>query len=521
MILEEENMKYLVNSREMQLYDKNTSERFKVPSLLLMEQAALAACEEIEKLLLKERLLKEPLYADRNKKILIVCGIGNNGGDGLAVGRILFLKGYPVELVLIGDEKKASEQNLKQQEILNAYGVPVLKEIPDNETYQMTIDAIFGVGLARNIEGSYKTSIEKMNALSGSKIALDIPSGVSADNGAIFGTAFRADVTITFAFDKVGLHLWPGNEKTGRIVVKEIGITKHSFLTKMNTPIVRALEETDLEFLKKRPSHSNKGTFGKLLVIAGSVNMAGAAILAGKSAYAAGCGLVRILTPSENRVIIQTALPEAVLTCYDSENLDTGLVTDAVKWADAIVIGPGIGTNEAAERILRLTLTQTRTTIVFDADALNLIPKNIDLFKASCSQKIITPHLGEMSRLTGKEISFIQSNLLETAKTYADTYRVICVLKDEHTITSIPDGNSFLNLTGNSGMATAGSGDVLSGVIGSFIAQGCTAEKAAVVGVYVHGLAGDYIVKKTGKAGLMASDLIEGIRLFFRELSDT
>lgn len=491
-------MKYLVNSHEMRLYDNQTSETFRVPSLLLMEQAALAACEEIEKI------------ADKKEKILIVCGVGNNGGDGLAVGRILFLKGYSVELVLIGNEKKGTEQNKKQQEILDAYGVSILNGIPENQTYQIVVDAIFGVGLTRNIEGIYKNTIEKMNALAGYKIALDIPSGISADNGAILGTAYRADLTITFAFDKVGLHLWPGNEKTGQIVVKEIGITEQSFRGKK--PGVMALEESDLECLTKRPSHSNKGTFGKLLLIAGSVNMAGAAILAGKSAYASGCGLVRILTPQENRMIIQTALPEAILTCYDSENVDKDLIIEAIKWANTIVIGPGIGTEKVSEKILEKVLVFAKGPIVLDADALNLIAKDIDKFRTDGKEIVLTPHLGEMSRLTGKSIVEIQSSLLETAKEFADKKHVICVLKDERTITSIPNFISYLNLSGNAGMATAGSGDVLSGIIGSLIAQHYSAEKAVPLAVYLHGLSGDYMIKETGKAGLMATDLIEGIR---------
>ena len=321
-------MRYLVNSREMRQCDNNTSEVLKVPSLILMEQAALTACEEIEKLVNK----KEP--------ILIVCGTGNNGGDGFAVGRLLYLKGYKVDLVLIGDEKKATEQNKKQREILNAYGISVLKEIPVHRRYQMVVDGIFGVGLTRRIEGSYKTIIETMNELTGLKVALDIPSGVSADDGAVFGVAFRADVTITFAFDKVGLHLWPGNESVGKIIIKEIGITEHSFLERK--PSVMALEEEDINQLAVRPSHSNKGTFGKLLIIAGSVNMAGAAVLSGKSAYASGCGLVRIMTPEENRIIIQTMLPEAVLTTYPAKKADEVLVKEVIDWADVILIGPGI-----------------------------------------------------------------------------------------------------------------------------------------------------------------------------------
>lgn len=491
-------MKYLVNSQEMRRYDNNTSEILGVPSLLLMEQAALAACEEIEKLV------------HPNEPILIVCGTGNNGGDGLAIARILFLKEYTVDVVLLGDEKKATEQNRKQQEILSAYNVPVYKEIPADKSYRLVIDAVFGVGLTRKIEGVYKSTIERLNELSGYKVAIDIPSGVSADDGAVLGVAFCADKTITFAFDKVGLHLWPGNMAVGEVILKEIGITERSFMEQK--PTAAALEKVDLKKLSKRPSHSNKGTFGKLLIIAGSVNMAGAAILAGKSAYSSGCGLVRILTPEENRVIVQTALPEAILTTYSAKKADAEIIKETLQWADVVLIGPGIGMGEVAEAILKQVLECTSVPVVMDADALNLVVKDVSILRKTHAEMVITPHLGEMSRLTGESVAFLQTRLLDTAKAFANTYHVTCVLKDERTIISIPDGMTYVNLSGNAGMATAGSGDVLAGIIGSFMAQGYSSKEAAPLAVYLHGMAGDCMAKETGKAGLVASDLIQGIR---------
>ena len=494
-------MRYLVNSSEMRFYDNYTSEVLKVPSLLLMEQAALAAVEEIEKI------------AQKEQEILIVCGTGNNGGDGLAVGRLLILKGYAVELVIIGDLAKASKQNKIQQEILLAHQIPVLQDIPKQKEYGMVVDAIFGVGLSRMVEGTYKAAIEEMNDLQGYKVALDIPSGVSADTGVVYGTAFFADLTITFAFDKVGLHLWPGKEAVGRVCIKKIGITEKSFAD--TKPLVCAMEESDIKCLSRRPSHSNKGTFGKVLIIAGSVNMAGAAILAGKSAYATGCGLVRILTPEENRIIIQTALPEAILTTYVASEVDDAAIQTALDWADVILCGPGIGTSDIAECIVKQVLQCASVPVVLDADALNLIAKDTDILKKTHTEMVVTPHLGEMSRLTGKTVGFLQGQLLQAAKEFADEYKVTCVLKDEHTITAVPYGLLYLNLSGNAGMATAGSGDVLSGVIASLIAQDYAVEAASYLGVYLHGLAGDKMIAFTGKNGLMASDLIEGIRKVF------
>ena len=288
-------MKYLVNSREMKQYDTNTTEHFKVPSLLLMERAALAVFDEIKR--------QYPC----SKKFLIVCGTGNNGADGFALTLLLLLDGAEVHTVLIGDRKKETDQCKKQLEILFAYGCPVLEAIPENTAYDVIVDAIFGVGLSRNVEGIFADTIRKMNEIPGKKIALDMPSGISSDTGAVLKCAFRADCTITFAYEKIGMHLFPGNEYVGEIVTKQIGITDESFLTQM--PGVMAFEMEDLRFLPKRASHSNKGSFGKLLLIAGSVDMAGAAVLSAKAAYTAGCGLVRVFTPEENRIPLQTSIP--------------------------------------------------------------------------------------------------------------------------------------------------------------------------------------------------------------------
>lgn len=498
-------MKYLVNSREMKIYDTNTIEQLHMPGMVLMERAALSFVEK----------LKE-VSADLSK-VLVVCGTGNNGGDGLAIARLLKQAGCAVDAVLVGNCKKSSEQNICQQQIMEAHHYEVLTELPEGKSYTAVIDAVFGVGLSRNIEGEYERLITKMNELSGEKYAVDIASGVSADNGAVLGTAFRADVTVTFAYGKVGMYLYPGNEYSGKVMVTEIGIPKESWFGKK--PKVAALEDCDLAWLPKRKSHSNKGTYGKLLVIAGSVNMAGAACLCGKAAYASGCGLVRIITPEENRTILQSVLPEAVLSVYTEKKPDMAEVIEALKWADAVVIGPGIGTGKAAEQMVECVIKNASVPVLLDADALNLVSKDSSLLLRPHTEMIVTPHLGEMSRLTGDSISYIQTRLLEVAEEFARQYNVICVLKDEHTVTSVPYEQTYLNFTGNNGMATAGSGDVLSGIIGSLLVQGMRPKDAAPFGVFLHGKAGDAIKEETGCYGMMASDLIEGIRLVTREFA--
>ena len=330
-------MKYLVDSREMQKYDANTISHFKVPGLLLMERAAIAFVEELHR-----------QNVDLTE-VLIVCGSGNNGGDGLAIARLLFLEGHAVTVVYAGNKEHCSESNRVQQDILNAYGISIYMDIPEKIRPTLVIDAIFGVGLSRDVTGEYADMLCRMNELSGEKAAVDIASGISADTGAILGTAFRADLTITFAFEKLGSILWPGNEYAGRIIVCDIGITKESWLGE--PPAVMALEEKDFSILPKRKSHSNKGSYGKLLLIAGSVNMAGAAVLSAKAAYATGCGLVRVLTPGENRTILQCSVPEAVLTTYDKTLVpEEPVLREILDWADAIVIGPGLGKKKLLHR---------------------------------------------------------------------------------------------------------------------------------------------------------------------------
>lgn len=496
-------MKYIVNSREMKLYDSNTTEYYKIPSIVLMERAAVAFVEEIKSL------------ATDVSRVLVVCGNGNNGGDGLAIARLLWLSGSEVDVVLADGKGKTSEANQLQQKILSAYQCRILQEIPEHKAYTAVIDAVFGVGLSRSVEGNYKTLLEQMNDLGGRKIAVDIASGISSDTGEVLGAAFAADITVTFAYEKIGMRLFPGAAYSGKIIVKDIGIGKESWLERK--PSVAAFEEKDLAFLAERIPYSNKGTYGKLLLIAGSVDMAGAACLAARAAYAAGCGLVRVVTPEENRIILQTSVPEAVLNTYPAKKADMTSLIEALSWADVIVCGPGIGMSDNARRMVECVLKNAAVPVLLDADALNLIAKDTGVLLRPHTEMVVTPHLGEMSRLTGDSAAYIGNHLIEVAEEFARQYNVICVLKDARTVTSIPYSQTYLNLSGNAGMATAGSGDVLSGIIGSLMAQGMQAKLAAPLGVYVHGKAGDIMAERTGKRGLTASDLIEGIRALAAE----
>lgn len=503
-------MRYIVNSREMKFYDNNTTEKYHVPSIVLMERAAVAFVEALR---------EQEVDLSR---VLIVCGNGNNGGDGYAVARLLHLAGCRVDVVAadakhIQNTAKATEANLLQKKIWQAYDNEILTEISTDTAYTAVIDAVFGVGLSRNIEGDYENVIARMNEIQAMKIALDIASGISADTGSVLGIAFRADLTVTFAFEKIGMILWPGNEYSGKVILKDIGIEEHSFGERR--PGVAAVEDRDLANLPERKGHSNKGTYGKLLVVAGSAGMSGAAYLSAKAAYCTGCGLVRLFTPEENRAVLQAQLPEAIMTTYSSKKLDVAALVEAINWANVIVCGPGIGTNDIAEQLVKTVLKNASVPVLLDADALNIIARDSNVLLRPHTELVVTPHLGEMSRLSGDSVGYIQNHLIEVAEEFARQYNVVCVLKDEHTVTSIPYSQTYLNLSGNSGMATAGSGDVLSGVIGSLMAQGMQAKEAASLGVYLHGRAGDVVAEQVGARGMMASDILEGIRRVTREIT--
>ena len=353
-------MRYLVSGKEMKLLDQNTSESFHVPELVLMEQAAMGFVRKL--FLLKQQI----------RSALIVCGSGNNGGDGLAISRLLHERGVTVKLVLAGESNghKTSSSYDIQKQICDAYHIPMTDSISDErgQEYDLVIDALFGTGLSRNISGKLAELINDLNGMSGWKVSVDIASGIHADDGSVLGTAFRAQDTITFSFGKVGQYLWPGTEYSGNVHVVPIGITQASWLDRK--PRIAVLEQEDCSLLPGRYDHSNKGTYGKLLIIAGSVNMAGAACLCAKAAYRSGCGLVKVMTAEENRMILQSTVPEAILSTYNSK-LDEQQVIDELKWADAVVIGPGIGTDRTSQRLVRIVLKNCVVPFVVDADALN------------------------------------------------------------------------------------------------------------------------------------------------------
>lgn len=487
-------MKKIVTANQMKKLDQNTIQFHKVPAMVLMERAALAVADQIN-----------PKYSHR---ILVVCGNGNNAGDGIAVARILKLRGYQVDIFQPGEPKQFSEECRKQMDIAKSYEVAWVNN-PDMCEYTTIVDALFGVGLCRRIEGVYETAIKQINEADAYVISIDIPSGIHADDGQVMGAAVKANVTVSFAYTKNGHLLRPGADYCGKLVIADIGIyEKQCELDKE----VFQLEEQDLTIIPKRTPGGNKGTFGKVLLIAGSREMGGAAYLSGMATLRTGCGMLKIITAAENKDMIHRMMPEALVGTYQSETEAVEAIRLGLDWADVIGIGPGIGLDSCAQILVRTVMEQSELPVVADADALNLISQHMELLEKHRQPCIITPHLGEMSRLSKKSIGELQANVLEHAREFADKYKVQCVLKDSRTCIAVPDGSCFINTNGNSGMASAGSGDVLTGVILGLLAQGTSFEHTGALGAWIHGRAGDLAKNKLGAAYMIAGDLIKQLQ---------
>lgn len=502
---------YLVTASEMGRYDRNTTEEYHIPSLLLMERAALATVEELQR-----------RRGSRPCRALVVSGGGNNGGDGLAVGRLLLLQGYEVTFALLAAEDRCTAETCRQLDILRGYQAQIFSTIRESE-YDIVIDAILGIGLSRPVEGSYADAIGWVNACGAYVCSVDIPSGVRADTGEVMGCAVRADLTVTYGFRKLGQLLYPAAGYTGELVCREMGVDEHSFLGE--EPYWYTHIGRDSRLLPVRRPDGNKGTFGKALLIVGNSQIAGAAMLAARSAFRIGTGMVKVVTAADNREALRQFVPEAMLLTYGAaETLESDTefmqaLRDAAGWADAILAGSGCGTDRQARKLLEFCITESMLPLVIDADGLNLLASDQGLQEAAAEQGargrtiILTPHLGEFARLYGCTAARARERLTEYPLRLGERLRCTVICKDARTVVVWPDGrHGYLNTTGNAGMATAGSGDVLAGMVTGLLAQGMRGADAAVAGVYLHGLAGDLAAERETEVSMTATDIIERIR---------
>lgn len=500
------NKQYVLTAAQMKTADEETIESLGIAQDVLMERAALSVVAKIKEY--------------DSKRILCICGTGNNGGDALAVARILLMEGRKADVYLCGLPERFKEAVRKQYNIFCKVGGITVTDMNFAE-YDMIVDGILGIGTERTVSDSYVKVIDAVNdarELGSKVIAVDIPTGIHTDTGKIMGKAVKADETVTFAYYKQGQLLYPGAEYCGNITVADIGISCQYVYSEQELKGF-TLNKTDSVTLPKRCEGGHKGSFGRVLVVAGSSAMYGACYLSALAALRMGVGLVDIYTHEINRVAVQTMLPEAILHTYG----DTVDKTELCKLADAsdcVVIGPGLSVQDTSVDIVSAILECDNKTIVADADALNVIAIRKESLMPKCralkKRMIITPHPKELSGLSGKTIVELKADYAESVRNFADENHMIVVGKDAGTVVS--DGISvYINQTGNDGMATAGSGDVLSGIIGALCARGEDGFAAAWKGVFLHGKAGDCALYSSNRNSLIAGDIANALNTVLKE----
>lgn len=509
-------MKALAYAAQMKQLDRTAIEDRQIPSLELMERAAEAAAEEAVKLLSCRGGMARKRFA-----AAVFCGPGNNGGDGVAVARMLLERGLVVRAWLVGNREKMTPDELAMEEILKRAGGSLADFEPDDEDMKafvedcdLCVDAMFGVGLCREVGGSFAQAIRLMNGAGCPVLACDIPSGVSADTGDILGIAVRADVTVTFSCPKPGLYLGEGGPMAGRIVVADIGIPDDLIEAQIvgGQPALRLMDRTE-NMLPRRSRTAHKGSFGKVFILAGSEGYTGAPVLASRAAVRAGAGLVFLGVPQAIYPIVAVKCDEAMPYPLPA---DYGQILEKAKGCDVALIGPGLGRSPRTDGIVRSLLRDLEIPVVLDADGINALAGHIDVLDRRAALTVLTPHDGEFQRLTGCKIPVFDR--LNAAKDFAAEHNCIMILKGHNTVTAAPDGRAFLNATGNPGMAKGGSGDVLAGLLTGLLAQklGDQAECCAL-GVCLHGQAGDRCAGELGEYGMTPVDMLKALPLVLKE----
>lgn len=518
-------MKWIMDSVQMKSIDTYSINQVGIPSMVLMERAALMVTEAV-----KEELEQKNIsFSDA--KVLCVCGGGNNGADGMAVARQLSELGITAEVYPVFSEGKGTQELKAQEKILGALEIRKINQ-PDFSEYNCIVDALFGIGLTREIEGAYRQAVLAINEQKSQDcivVSVDIPSGINATDGQMMGCAVKADVTVTFGYTKKGLCLYPGKQYAGNVKVRNAGFADIRFMEEVKREAAFTFEDSDILQYFDRPADANKGTFGKLLIVAGSKDMAGAAVLSAKAAYRTGCGLVKVFTHEKNRTVILNHVPEAVLVTYSESSDFKKMLEKELDWADCVVAGPGLSQSETAKTILLSIAAyqvkeKNELPVILDADALNIIAQDKEKYLGQFDKKmqcIYTPHMGEMAGLTGKEIADIKKDSCSVAEEAAKKLKGICVLKDAATVVS--DGERvYINSSGNSGMATAGSGDVLTGILAGVLLQKTQNKKElyekVCMGVYLHGRAGDFAAANYGSVGMKAMDIAENVAYVIKNL---
>ncbi|MFP4250643.1 MAG: NAD(P)H-hydrate dehydratase [Armatimonadota bacterium] len=507
----------LAYADEMREMDRRTIEDWGLPGAVLMENAGRSVAAVCEALL--EDLPPGP--------VVVVAGKGNNGGDGFVAARWLQRAGYDVEVCLLAKLSDLDGHAAINGNFADRMGVPI-REDADRETLDgrlsratMVVDAVLGTGISGEVRGSARDAVEAINAAEAPVVAVDIASGVDADTGAILGDAVRAHSTVTFALAKVGMYQYPGHGACGRIIVAPIGMGRE--LTESDELTTNLTTSEDARrMLPPRAPDMHKGDAGKLLIVAGSVGMTGAAAMTGLAATRAGAGLVYVACPESLNDVLEVKCTE-VLTRPMPETDERSLalaaeeqIAEFAEGMDAVVLGPGLSQNEESAELARRLAARLDLPMMIDADGLNAFAERADELAERSAPTVLTPHPGEFARLSGREIGEIQSDRPRAARDLAERTGCVVLLKGACTVTADRDGHAWINPTGNEGLASGGSGDVLSGMIGAFMAGGSSALEAAVAGAYYHGRAAE-VAGEGGARGMTPPALLEVLPGVFPE----
>jgi hydroxyethylthiazole kinase-like uncharacterized protein yjeF len=494
---------------EMRELDRTAIEKFGVKEELLMENAG----EALYFVLSQE-------FGIKDKRFLVFCGIGNNGGDGFVIARKIHSSGGTVKLFILGDPsryKSAAKMNL---DIVSRLPIEVRTgesmEAIKTDVYHCDaiVDAIFGTGLTRDVQGLYRDVIELVNASGKMVFSADIPSGVNGDTGKVMGIAVKANFTVTFGLPKTGNLLFPGYDLCGKLYCTLISFTP----TMYNTPAMK-FETNDPVKLPPRDKNGHKGAFGQVLFIAGASSYFGAPYFAALSFLRAGGGYARLATPESMTPFIANKGSEVVFvpqrqTPSASISLENkAALLELSDKMDMVVLGPGLSLEGETQELVRALAAEINKPLLLDGDGITALCKDLDIIKERKAETILTPHLGEMSRITKMTVPELDANKMDILQHTAQDLAAMIVLKGAHSLIGCPDGRVFINMSGNSGMATAGSGDVLTGTIAAMFGLGLSLQDAVRMGVFIHGLSGDLAAEDMGEDGITAQNILDYLPL--------
>ncbi len=505
---------YLVTAEQMRAFDAKAINEFGIPGVVLMENAGRTTFH----------FLQAHLGEVAGLSVSVVAGSGNNGGDGYVIARYLINHGADVQTFLLSPKDKIKGDALINLQILEKmtsriYPITDEESLPSAADIwfqsDVIVDAILGTGLSSEVRSPYKEAIDLINVAPGLCLAVDIPSGIDSNTGQILGVAVKADITATYGFRKLGTALYPGKEFCGHMAVVDISIPLSAVEDDPPTAVLYDEPEFDEFFELRADPQAHKGTFGHILIVGGSPGKTGAPAMAAAAAARMGSGLVTAGAPASLNPILEAKLTEEMTEplpeglpgylCKEAADRVLALAEDK----QCIVLGPGLSTAEGISDMVQAILMGYEGWIVIDADGLNALADNMDVLKESKASIVLTPHPGEMGRLTGLSSAEVQQDRVGLAKKIASEYGVCVVLKGAATVTAFPGGEVFINTTGNPWMASGGQGDVLSGILGGLLVQGISAYEALPYGVYLHGLAADTIVEQNGPAPVLATDIID------------